>query len=164
MSLHERGIGERSSQLGRATASGRSFRSVLDGWVVALVLVPTGFALLMVLLEAGLTSRRALVAAALVLGGGVLLPAVLYAVTLYQFTDTALLVRVGPFTTRVPYATIRSIEPSRDMSSAPAFSLDRLRVEYGDGQHVLISPMQRESFVELLATHRRAVAALPRST
>ncbi len=162
MSSHGRGIDERSSQLGRATATGRRFRSVLDGWVVALVLVPTGFALLMVLLEAGLTSRRALVAAALVLGGGVLLPAVLYAVTVYHLTDSELLVRVGPFTTRVPYASIRTIEPSRDMTSAPAFSLDRLRVEYGEGQYVLISPMQREAFLELLATHRRAVASLPR--
>lgn len=164
MSFHDGRIEAHSSQLEGATASRRHFRSAVDGWVVALVLVPTGFGLLMVLLEAGLSSRRTLVAAALLLGGGVLLPAVLYAVTVYHLTDSELLVRVGPVTTRVPYASIRNIEPSRDMSSAPAWSLDRLRVEYGDGQHVLISPMQRDSFLELLETRRRSAASVRRSS
>jgi hypothetical protein len=164
MPLHGRGIDGRSSQIARAATSGRSFRSALDGWVVALVLIPTGFSLLMVLLETGLTSRRALLAAALVLGGGVLLPAVLYVVTVYDFTDSELRIRVGPFTTRVPYATIKSIEPSSDLASAPAWSLDRLRVEYGDGKQVLISPTQRESFLELLETRRRAAASVRRSS
>lgn len=157
--------GGQSNDRGRATGSPlRRFRSAIDGWVVALVLISTGFGLLMVILDAGLTTRRGLMAAAVVLGAGVLLPAVLYAVTGYQLTDTELVVRVGPFTTRVPYSQIRSIEPSRDSDSAPAWSLDRLRVGYGDGKYVLISPTPREAFLESIEMRRRSVVSVRQSS
>ena len=156
--------GEPANDGGRATPSLRSFRSAIDGWMVALFVIPTGFALLMVIPKAGLNTRPGLIAAAVMLGGGVLLPAVLYAITGYQLTDTELVVRVGPFTTRIPYSQIQSIEPSRDVESAPAWSLHRLRVAYGTGQYVLISPTPREAFLESIEMRRRSVVSVRRSS
>ena len=65
-------------------------------------------------------------------------------------TEHDLLVRSGPFRWRVPLGQIHSVTPTRNPLSSPALSLDRLRIEYGDGKWILISPRERERFLEAL--------------
>jgi hypothetical protein len=71
----------------------------------------------------------------------------------YGLGDEHLIVRFGLVRQRVPYRNIRLVRPTRSPLSSPALSLWRLRVEYGAGflQAVMISPAQRDAFLDALA-------------
>lgn len=88
------------------------------------------------------------------LGGVWLLMYVLYLTTHYTFGSAALRVRCGLITVDVAYDNIRRAAPSSSLMSGYAMSLDRIELEYGDGDTMLISPAARESFLEEL--RRRA--------
>jgi Bacterial PH domain len=75
--------------------------------------------------------------------------------TYYVIDATSLIVRSGPFHWIVPLREIRSVRPTRDVRSGPALSFDRLRIEYGDGRVLLISPREKAEFLADLA--RRGV-------
>ena len=67
----------------------------------------------------------------------------------YTLAEDHLLVRAGFRRWRIPYREIRSIQLSRNPLAAPALSLRRVKIEYG-GQFTLVSPRQREFFVQEL--------------
>src|SRR5258707_12255527 len=74
----------------------------------------------------------------------------------YEVTSTDLIVRCGPFRTIVPLDTIVEVFPTNNPLSAPAPSLDRLRINYrkktGRKWFTLISPKDKEGFVRDLAS------------
>ena len=51
----------------------------------------------------------------------------------YEITSDELIARSGFMRWRVPLGSIEEVSPSRNPASAPAWSLDRLRVEYLKG-------------------------------
>jgi hypothetical protein len=128
-----------------------SFRSKYDAWLVALVLgaVP-------VLWSATLTAWHDPEPAWRPVVSGVL--ALLATVTLlwtlivmrYDVTGATLEIRSGPLRWSIPIASIRSVEPSREAWSSPAWSLDRLRVTATD-RTMLISPRDKAGFIGALA-------------
>jgi hypothetical protein len=68
----------------------------------------------------------------------------------YEITATQLVARCGVMRWRVPLAAIEEVRPSRNPASAPAWSLDRLRVEYlkgGATRTLLVSPEDRHAFI-----------------
>jgi len=89
----------------------QQFRSKVDLWLVAIVAASAVIALL-VLAVAGV------------------LPAWVFTSTRYTLTADRLLVKSGPFRWQVPLAEIKSITPTRNPLSSPAWSLDRLRIDY----------------------------------
>ena len=82
------------------------------------------------------------------------LPAWLFADTSYTITATELLVRSGPFRWRIALRDITRVESTRSVLSAPALSLDRLRIDYGRGSAILVSPRDRAGFVAELEQRR----------
>jgi Protein of unknown function (DUF1200). len=66
-----------------------------------------------------------------------------------------LIVRFGMVRKRIPLSAIREVHPTRNPLSAPALSLDRLHVKFGDGlfNAVMISPTNRDMFLDDLALH-----------
>lgn len=93
-----------------------------------------------------------------IIATGGLLPIWLVRTTVYVLSADRLDVRSGPFRWKVPLHEIRKISPSRNILSSPAFSLDRLRIDYGRGKFILISPAEREAFLRDLEARRGAVA------
>jgi len=81
--------------------------------------------------------------------------------TYYVIDATSLDVRSGPFHWTVPLRDIRSVQPTRDIRSGPALSFDRLRIEYGAGRVLLVSPREKDAFIADLA--RRGVHGIGRS-
>jgi hypothetical protein len=63
-------------------------------------------------------------------------------------------VRCGPFQWLIPITDIASVVPTQSPTSSPAASLDRLRIDYGQGRSILISPEPRAEFLRQLE-HRR---------
>jgi hypothetical protein len=80
--------------------------------------------------------------------------------TYYVVDATSLIIRSGPFHWVVPLREIRSVRATRDARSGPALSFDRLRIEYGGGRAILISPREKDEFLADLA--RRGVQGIER--
>lgn len=124
------------------------FRSKIDGWLTA-VLVPGVFVALaasghLLVAGGGLTATFSLVSLGAVLPLWVLLG------TYYAINDTELRIASGPFRWRIPLSEIKSITPTRNPLSSPALSLDRLRIEYGNGKWIMVSPRDKEKFLREL--------------
>jgi len=68
----------------------------------------------------------------------------------YTFTATDLNIRSGPFGWRVPLAGVRAVSATRSPLSSPALSLDRLRIDYGQSQTIMVSPADKSGFLEAL--------------
>jgi len=72
----------------------------------------------------------------------------------YEITETELVARSGLMRWRVPLADVQEVRPTRSAASAPAWSLDRLRVGYlkgGRSRSLLVSPSDRWAFMRDLA-------------
>ena len=80
--------------------------------------------------------------------------------TYYVIDATSLVVRSGPFHWTIALRDIRSVESSRDIRSGPALSFDRLRIEYGAGRVMMVSPREKDAFLADLA--RRGVHGVGR--
>ena len=97
-------------------------------------------------------------AAFLMVGLEVLIVALIawtYRGTRYLVTDREVIARSGPFRWRIEIAGIESIRPSRSPLSSPAMSLDRLEIRYAGGRRLLISPEDREGFLEAVVARSR---------
>lgn len=71
--------------------------------------------------------------------------------TYYQVKGSVLKIRCGFFFDRtVPIDAIREVKETRDPSSAPAASLDRLILRYDRFDSVVISPKEKEAFIQHL--------------
>jgi hypothetical protein len=130
------------------------YKSKIDTWL-ALILVGAGVACLIAFVFALSTSSASAIAAtlpALILGAG--LPVWLMTSTTYTLSNTILLVKSGPFKWQVPIEQITSITPTTNPLSSPALSLDRLRIDYGRGQSIMISPKDKVQFIHNLEALR----------
>ena len=52
-----------------------------------------------------------------------------------------------------------NIRPTRNPLSSPALSLDRLRIDYGSGRSIMVSPEDKDKFIGDIEDARRSVAA-----
>jgi len=58
---------------------------------------------------------------------------------------------------RIPAREITRITPTRSLTSSPALSLDRLRIEYDGGrQAVLVSPVDQDAFIAAVRAAQQA--------
>lgn len=138
------------------------FASRIDAWLLFVLLVAVAaslWALGTALLRG--SGAQALLLLLLVGLPGVVLPLWLLA-TSYELTREQLVVRSGPFRWRVPLAEVRAVVPSRSWLSAPALSLDRLRIDHGRSGSLLVSPKDRDRFIAELEARRAALAPAAR--
>lgn len=76
--------------------------------------------------------------------------------TSYTFIGSDLVIRSGPARWDIPVASIEGLTPTRNLRSSPALSLDRLQIDYGDGERVLVSPKDKDAFLAELERRRAA--------
>lgn len=134
-----------------------TFSSKIDGWLLVVLL---GSALACLFAAGSIMLSQiagALWLAVVVVLLGCALPAWLLAATNYALTATTLDIRSGPFRWRLSLTDVTRISPTRNPVSSPALSLDRLRIEYGDGRWIIISPREKERFIRELEQRRARV-------
>lgn len=68
----------------------------------------------------------------------------------YKIKADTLIIIYGPFSKKIDVNQITSIRHSRSILSAPALSLDRLEINTNKFDTVLISPKDKELFMETL--------------
>jgi len=129
----------------------RRFRSKVDAWVIILLAAGMAGQLLAmaVVLQTGSPGRWRVVTVIL-LALGMVLFASLPLRTHYTVADGRLLVASGPFTWCIKLSDIRRVEPSRAAWSSPALSLDRLKINYGRGKWLLVSPADKQDFLRAI--------------
>lgn len=125
----------------------RVYKTRIDTWLLVVLLAAMGLALLAALEFIVVADRSAwwIAPVAAVLGVG--LPAWLLLGTKYRLDEKELRISSGPFRWRIPLATIQSTASSSNPIASPALSLKRIRIDYGDGRTVYISPHDREAFI-----------------
>lgn len=120
------------------------FESKRDGWIVALI-----WAGALMSAFAAVDQIDSPMSVLFAAAAGFMLW-VLYGIR-YTLTDEHLLVRCGPFRSRVPLAEIDSVTPSRNPLSSPAASLDRLLIRWAsERRRILVSPADKAGFLREL--------------
>jgi hypothetical protein len=134
----------------------RVYRSKADAWLVtALCLAIAGsLGAAYAMLSSASMSATPLAMAAVSISIGSGLPAWLLLSTRYTLEARQLVVQSGPFCWRIDYAEIEAITPTSNPSSSPALSLDRLRIDYGRGKMLMISPRDRSNFLLAIEAKR----------
>lgn len=130
------------------------FRSKVDAWLGAVLIAAPILAVASILRNAVPAGGAVILFVALlaVLPAG--LPLWLLCSTHYTLTPDELVVRCGPLSWRVSLRDIRAVHPTRNPLSSPALSLDRLRIDYGRGRSLMISPAHRDRFLRELEARR----------
>jgi len=129
------------------------YRSKVDLWLVV-VIAAVPIVLLEFILDGLNTPDKFAELLALVIVLAVLgIFAWLYFSTRYTITGDFLLVKTGPFSWVIPIEDIVRIEPTRNPSSSPALSLDRLLIRYGQSAELMISPKDKSGFMDELKKH-----------
>ena len=134
------------------------FRSKVDTWLVLLVVAAAIAAVSGSFPLVAQGAPGALPIAVLVVLLTLALPAWLLAATYYELAGQELLIRSGPLRWRIDLTQIRSVTPSKSLISSPALSMDRLRIDYGRGQSVLISPADKAGFLRELEARRSSLS------
>ncbi len=70
----------------------------------------------------------------------------------YEINESQLIIHQAMGKIIIDISTIKSIEPTHSILSAPASSLDRLRISYNKYDDVVISPQRKEEFIRQLQT------------
>ena len=146
-------------RLGHSDYNARvTYPSKQDAWIVALVF-GAGAVLAYVAIEQaffhGLRSSGAWVPMTVAAFYLLVVFGLAYPVS-YELTETQLFIRSGKWIRlTIPVDKIRSVSPTRNPMSAPAWSLDRLRIDYdkqGRSTVALISPANKKRFLDELVS------------
>lgn len=145
----------RNGSVGRGTAGAGAYRarSKVDAWlaVVAGGALILSLSALGPLLHSGTAADRV---GAFVTVAILALVTCLTVPTHYTLAGDVLTVRSGVVRWRIPLDSIRRLSPTHNPLASPAWSLDRIAVEYGtpgtQSRTILISPVGRDAFMERL--------------
>jgi len=138
-----------------------TFRSKVDRWLVALIAAIVGGAFVFVVIGIARDGgpKAALLAAVLLAVVGLFIITT-FRSTRYEIEGNTLTVRSNFLRWRIDIHSIDDVTPTHDPISSPALSLDRLRIHYwkdGGGRELLVSPAEKEAFVEALRAVKPAI-------
>lgn len=125
----------------------RVYKSRIDTWLLMVLLVAMAVSLMAALEVVIAMPSSGWWIALFVAAIGIGVPAWLLLGTGYRLDEGELRIRSGPFRWRILLASINSVEPSANPIASPALSLKRLRIDYGTGQTLYISPRDRDRFL-----------------
>jgi Bacterial PH domain len=78
----------------------------------------------------------------------------------YILTTDQIIIKMGPFSYRkIDIVSIRKMQLSNNPLSSPAASLRRIAIHYNQWGFVLISPKNREEFIEEVEKRKQALVA-----
>lgn len=123
------------------------FESKRDRWLTLILgfsaFIDVAAALFLITVDLAFLPKA--ITVAVLLASGILILWIMRG-TRYVIDRDTLTAYCGPFRFRVPLAQIHRVEPTRSPLSSPALSLDRLKISYGDGKTLLVSPMEKARF------------------
>lgn len=131
--------------------SAKRFQSKVDRWLAAvLILALLAMLASLVAMTTEVMREPTLLVAIIAVVLGIVLIAWVGLATYYEVDRTTLKIVSGPIRWRIPLAEITAVEDTRSLLSAPALSLDRLRVRYGNNRSIVVSPRNKTKFIKKL--------------
>ncbi len=128
------------------------FTSKVDAWVAVAIAIGPVAALAAAIGGSSSEAPGAAIAGWLMVVGVAALYVLVVWPIAYELHPTELVVRFGRMRTRLAYADIRGVKPSRSLVAGPSYSTDRLAIDHGSrGLPVLVSPVSRDRFLADLA-------------
>lgn len=131
-----------------------TFRSKVDTWVLVVILVVVSIAVLGVDALLGTGNVLAWIGIAAIASVGIVVPLWILVYTRYELRDERLTIHCGPFRWHVPLEEISDVSPTLSAAKGPALSSSRVRLEYGEGRSIMISPDNRDIFLRSLESRR----------
>ncbi len=135
-------------------------RSKVDRWFVVVMTIAIIGSLVAAIAVASTGTMMVLALAGFIVLVCAALPIWLLLSTRYTLSEDQLVVQCGPFKWRIPLAEIIEITPTSNPLSSPALSLDRLRIEYGEGSSLMISPCKKQQFIDDIKAARGVAAKM----
>ena len=117
------------------------FNSKKDLWLGLLLWIPMLIGVLAVLLTPGYMSK-------IIFSLVIILVAWIWFGTEYYVGDGLLKTKCGPFKETIKIESIRSIKKTRTPLSSAALSMDRLEVKHGKYGYTIISPIDKQVFID----------------
>lgn len=128
------------------------FKAKFDWWLVLVLISTCGFSI-----YAAIADGTSWIGYLLIIGLFVVVLMMLFK-TSYSVDESTLKIYSFPFyNKKIPIESIVSIEYSRSLLSAPAPSLMRLEIIYNKYDSILISPQNREAFIDEVLKHNANV-------
>ena len=128
------------------------FKSKMDSWLV-LVIASGMVVSLVTLVFLLMTQKHGLflyLNVLLLITAGIVLPAWILLDTKYVVSEGRLKVSSAFFSWTIPVDAITSVKATRNPLSSPALSLDRLEIKYTQGKSILVSPGDKEGFLDAI--------------
>lgn len=133
----------------------KRFQSKVDRWLAAVLIICLVMMLAsLIAMSLEVAREPMLVAAIVAIILGIALIAWIGLATYYEIDRTTLTVVSGPMRWHIPLQEISAVEATRSPLSAPALSLDRLRIRYGDNRSIVVSPRDKAKFIKKLGLDR----------
>lgn len=126
------------------------FKSKKDLWLGLILWGAMIFGLVATIMDGGWLVIIIMVVSTILVG-------VLWFTIAYYIEEDILKIKVGPFTSKIPIKDIKSIKNTRNPLSSAALSLDRIHISYGHHRMALISPKDKEKFIEELSKINRHI-------
>mgnify|MGYP000477582694 CR=1 FL=1 len=126
------------------------FKSEVDLWlwvIVALVVIISLVVSVRLFLKVSLAGC---LTGAWLMAIGIELPLWLFYTTHYVVKDEVLQIQSGPFKWTIPITSISQVVETSNPRSSPALSLRRLEITYGESKTIMVSPKDREGFLEAI--------------
>ena len=127
-----------------------TFKSAVDLWllvIAALVaIISLGVSIRLVLQSSPAGYLRVIG----VMAVGIGLPLWLLYTTQYLVEDEVLQIQSAPFKWTIPITSISQVVETSNPLSSPALSLRRFKITYGESKTVMVSPKDREGFLEAI--------------
>ncbi len=126
------------------------FKSKIDkGLFICLVLSIIACVLgASVMLKVGGLFNYVLAAVTLIAGAG--FPLQILVATRYTVKKDNLEIKSGPFSWNIPIESIISVQETRNAITSPALSFDRLEIKYGEDKGIMVSPADKQAFIQAL--------------
>jgi hypothetical protein len=121
------------------------YPSRIDWWIPVVLTIPPLLDLGIGIFLLSISKQLGLVVIAVGVVIGALITALVFPCR-YTVTDTEVLIRCGLIRQRIPIRDIVGVSPSSNPLSAPALSLQRVRIDLAQGYR-LVSPADREGFI-----------------
>ena len=127
-----------------------TFKSAVDLWLLVIVA-------LVVIISLGISARLVMqrspagyLISIWLIAVGIGLPLWLLYTTQYVVKDEVLKIQSGPFKWTIPITSISQVVETTNPRSSPALSLRRLEITYGESKTIMVSPKDREGFLEAI--------------
>lgn len=133
------------------------FKSKIDKWVM-ICSVLSAFACVLgasVSIKVGGTVNYVFAGIILIIGMG--FPLWILVSTRYIVNDVDLKIISGPFSWNIPIQSIISIQQTNSTVTSPALSFDRLEIIYDQDKSIIISPNDKEKFIQKLSNDKPIV-------